>query len=278
MEEWKEKKEEAEASAKGSIHLCSFALPLTSSRSTETDRGLKEIRPLLAEYQEHLRALESGETFTPRLTGKDKGKKSKSSRDEDEDEEMSDASGEESSPKRGKKRKNDAGSAQRSAKRRKSTEEDDFIVDDDDDEELTFSDDESEGGLGPEDSEFDEASDADKDEDDEEEEEEEENDDEEEVTEESLKAKIAEVKEAITIGRTKLSEFRQQRKEAVDKLASLKKRESRAQREKNAFCSKKRSEVSFARSKLLSSFLNSISVFARRTERRFPYRPQGSRW
>lgn len=211
----------------------------------ETDRGLKELRPLLAEYQEHLHALEKGESFTPKLTGKGKSKKAKSSGDEDEDEEMSNASDDEGSPKRGKKRKGGAGSAQRSAKRRKSTEEDDFIVDDDDDEELTFSDDEesvaaSEGGVGPEDSEFDDGSDDDKDDDDKEKEEE---NDEEEVTEESLKAKIAEVKEAITMGREKLAEFRRQRKEAIDKIAGLKKRESKAQREKNAFCSKKRSEV-----------------------------------
>lgn len=128
----------------------------------------------------------------------------------------------------------------RSTKRRKSDDEDDFIVDDDEDEELTFSDDESviasEGGAGPEDSEFDENSGDEKDEDNDEEEEEE-------VTEESLRVKIAEAQQAITEGRAQLSEYRRLRKEAVDSLATLKKREHKAQREKNAFCSKKRSEV-----------------------------------
>ena len=66
---------------------------------------------------------------------------------------------------------------------------------------------------------------------------------EDEVTPESLKAKIEEVKQAIKDGRAQLNIFRQQRKDASDMLASLKKRQSDAQRRKNAFCSLKRSEV-----------------------------------
>ena len=216
--------------------------------SSETDQLLKQTRPLLAEYKEHLEALEQGESFTPKLTG---NSKKKASFDEDEDQEMSNA--EDDSPKRGTKRKSMGGAASRSAKRRRSNDEDDFIVDDDEDEELTFSDDddsvaasEGEGSEGPEDSEFDENS-GDENSDDE--------DNEgkvEEVTVETLQAKIQETQEAITLGRTQLSEFRRLRKEAVDAIATLKKREQKAQREKNAFCSKKRSEVRFIACPLVS--------------------------
>lgn len=59
----------------------------------------------------------------------------------------------------------------------------------------------------------------------------------EEVTEESLGAKLDEAKAVIKVGREQLSEFRKQKKEATDALSSLKKKESKAQREKNAFCS-----------------------------------------
>ena len=66
---------------------------------------------------------------------------------------------------------------------------------------------------------------------------------EEEVTPEILRTKIEEVKQAIKDGRVQLSAFRQQRKDAVDMLATLKKKQNEAQRRKNAFCSLKRSEV-----------------------------------
>ena len=72
---------------------------------------------------------------------------------------------------------------------------------------------------------------------------EEDEEEEEEVTVESLKAKIEDVKQAIKDGREQLNVFRQQRKDAVDALATLKKRQNEAQRKKNAFCSLKRSEV-----------------------------------
>lgn len=225
MKEWKRKKEEAEINAK------------------ETEQTLKQLRPILAEYEEHLKALQSGESFTPKLTGSGKSKKVRKSSDaSDEDAVMSDAS-DASSPKRGKKRKA-GGEGKRAAKRRKSgrsDDDDDFIVDDDED--LTFSDTESskgsdDGGDEPADSEWDEVSNASKDDEDDEQAEEEE------VTEESLRAKIDEYKEAIKQGRTDLSDFRRIRKEAADAIASLKKSEQKAQREKNAFCSKKRSEFS----------------------------------
>ncbi|GJE84682.1 nuclear GTPase SLIP-GC [Phanerochaete sordida] len=228
MDEWKDKKQEAEAAAK------------------EMDQTLKQLRPMLAEYEEHLKALKDGASFTPKLTGSGKAKKAhKKADDSDDDAEMSNAS-DDSSTKRGKKRKA-GGDGKRKAKRRKSDtfdDDDDFIVDDDED--LAFSDTESEkgsedGGDGPADSEWDEASNASKDDNDEGDDEDKE---EEEVTEEGLQAKIDEHKDAIKQGRTELSEFRRLRKEATDAIASLKKREHKAQREKNAFCSRKRSEFS----------------------------------
>ncbi|KAH9951754.1 Dynamin family-domain-containing protein [Amylocystis lapponica] len=217
-DEWKDKKSEAEDSAR------------------ETDKQLKQIREYLAEYQEHLKALETGEEFVPRLTGKSKSKKS------------------EESVSAGKKRKNTRGGKQGSSKKRKSeiNDNDHMSVDDDDDDiddDLEFSDDDSDKQSVPEDEKdsSDNDSDSESDSGSESDSDNENNDDdeeEEEVTAESLKVKIDETKEAIKAARVQLSDFRKQRKEASDMLASLKKKELKAQREKNAFCSLKRSEFS----------------------------------
>ena len=67
-------------------------------------------------------------------------------------------------------------------------------------------------------------------------------------TEESLQAKIVDANDAVKAGRERLSEARKAKKDAIDYLAGLKKKESHAQKSKNAFCSLKRSEVSFASS------------------------------
>lgn len=64
------------------------------------------------------------------------------------------------------------------------------------------------------------------------------------VTEDFLKAKIKEGKTAIKALRVKLTDTREMQKEASDKLATLKKSLTKAQREKNAFCSLERSKVS----------------------------------
>ena len=71
-------------------------------------------------------------------------------------------------------------------------------------------------------------------------------DEEGEETEESLQAKIVDANDAVKAGRERLSEARKAKKDAIDYLAGLKKKESHAQKSKNAFCSLKRSEVSFA--------------------------------
>ena len=58
-----------------------------------------------------------------------------------------------------------------------------------------------------------------------------------------MEAKIEATKTLLKDNRVTLSELRQLRKDAADMLATLKKKEGKAQRDKNAFCSLKRSEV-----------------------------------
>ena len=186
---------------------------------------LGEIRAYIHEYEEHKEALENGQPFERRLTAKKMGSKS-------------------GSGPRGKKRKNTRGD-KKSAKRRRASDSD-FEDDDDDfiDDESDSSESELEGnGSGSEDegsnASGSEASDKESDG----EEPEDQINVDEEVTVESLEEKIKEAKEAIKAGRTQLSEYRKQKKEANDKLATLKKKQMKVQRDKNAFCSLRRSEV-----------------------------------
>lgn len=210
------------------------------------NENLQEIRPILSEYQAHLKALQKGEDFTPELTGKSKKQKQKEKpKRGDEDEDMSEVEelvGDDIP--RGKKRKHSPAPKARSSKKRRiiDDDDDDFLVDDDG--ELIFSDDDDDAkssAHGPDTSDQGSDSEAEKDED----EDMNKSDDEEEepVTEESLKAKIKEAQELVTQFRAELSSCREQRKTAMDALATLKKREGKAQRQKNAFCSRKRSEV-----------------------------------
>lgn len=204
---WKEKKSDAEKAAK------------------ELDSRLKEIRGYLAEYEAHLQALRNGEPFEPLLTKtKTKGEKPETTNS--------------------RKRKNTRG-GKKSTKRRRSDNTDSMSIDDDfiDDDDLDFSDDSdkdsgNDSGSDPDSDDSKSGSDSDDDGNGGE------NEGEEEITVESLEAKITEAKDAIKAGRVQLSEFRKQRKEASDTLATLKKKQLKAQREKNAFCSLKRSEFS----------------------------------
>lgn len=209
----------------------------------DIDGTLKEIRPMLQEHKDHLKALRDGESFTPELTAKkSKGKKKRA---------RSSTPDSDSSSPAGKKRKRSSGK-EPSSKRRRSDpmdeDDDDFIVDDD--EELDFDDDEdsedkkSHKGSDDDDDDGDDDDDN-KDQSDSETEGGEDEDDqmEEGVTEESLQKKIEETDTAIKEGRVQLSEQRRLRKEAMDQLAALKKKQDILQREKNAFCSLKRSEV-----------------------------------
>ncbi|OCH93605.1 hypothetical protein OBBRIDRAFT_832536 [Obba rivulosa] len=217
-DEWKQKKTDAESNMKA------------------CEQGLKQVREYLKEYEEHLSALENGREFVPRLTassGKGKAK-----------------------PSSGKKRKNARDGKKGSPKKQKtghSDDEDDlmsvddlddFIVDDDDDE-IEVIDSASDMGSNKEDSDDEKDSDSDNSksgsESDEDEDAEEEVD---EVTVDSLKAKIQEAKDALKAGRMQLNEFRKERKDAIDTLATLKKRQTEAQREKNAICSLRRSGYS----------------------------------
>lgn len=169
--------------------------------------------------------MEHGEEFVPVLTAKRKPK--------------------EAETQRGKKRKNTREGGRGSPKRRKNDDsgdedDDDFI---DDDEEMTFSDEDEDSDKGSEKGSDDEDEENNED-DGSENENEDEDEEEEEVTEETLKAKILEADTGIKEGRIALSEQRRLRKEAMDALATIKKRQTKAQRAKNAFCSLKRSEVS----------------------------------
>ncbi|CDO74067.1 hypothetical protein BN946_scf185043.g117 [Trametes cinnabarina] len=239
-DEWKTKKARAEDAAK------------------DIDAQLKQSRAILQEYQEHLKALENGEPFEPKLTAKKATLKRNAESDEDPHpgSHSSSESGDEpeSSSREGKrKRKHRSDGRGGYSKKRRAAQADDanaMDVDDDefmDDDNLGFSESDSDSYAksnsdsssgSDSDSDSSAASDSERDED---------QDVVEnvvEVTMESLKAKIEEVKQALKDGRVQLSEFRKQRKEASDTLATLKKRQNKAQREKNAFCSLKRSEFS----------------------------------
>lgn len=176
------------------------------------DTELQGLRNHLREYNAHLEALENGDTFVPTLTGKGVSGKGSS----------------------GKKRKNYRKGKTGSPKRRRSglsdDDDDDFFVSDDDSStaESIDSDDES-------DSDHDEDFGSDT---------EDVGVDEDQETEDSLKEKIKESKDAIKDARERLSSARKQKKDASDHLSILSKNLAKVQREKNAFCSLKRSEVS----------------------------------
>lgn len=197
------------------------------------DKDNRHLRALLAEYQDHLSALKDGRSFTPELTAP--GRKSPKPKSES----------------KSKKRKNARDGKQGSSKRRRSSEDSDqegsleFPSDSEEEEESDF-------GHTDEESEIEEDSDDDSEKDVDEgldassDVEIIEDVEADEVTEESLKEKIKITKEKLKAGRERLQESRKQKKIAVDGLIALKKNDAKTQREKNAFCSLKRSEVSQA--------------------------------
>jgi septal ring factor EnvC (AmiA/AmiB activator) len=220
--EWKKKKSEAEKSAKGLPSYTSSFCPRADD-ILAIEAELKTIREHLREYEEHLQALKDNKPFAPTLTGKSakatatRGKKRKNSR-----------GGKNGSPK---KRRNSPDNDEDESMESDSDSDSDSDVDSDfasdkgSDDEQT--DDESKSGSDSE------GSDTGDDED----------QSDSEVTEEDLKEKIKDTKEAVKSGRNRLSEARKQKKESVDYLSTLKKNITKAQKEKNAFCSLKRSEV-----------------------------------
>jgi len=190
----------------------------------DIEAQLMEVRAFIDEHKTHVEALEKGETYVSRLT-------------------IQKSSG---SDQKRKRPRNDNTS---SSKRRK-------VNDDSDEEDIDMDDDDS---FIVSDNDVSEYEMEDKDEDEDEDGDEDETDpaksdsgsdvfkedtaEEEPVTIGSLKAKIEEGKAAVQAGRKRLNEMRKAKKEAGDVLTKLKKEQSKAQKEKNAFCSLKRSEV-----------------------------------
>jgi hypothetical protein len=170
----------------------------------DIDAGLKQIRAILKEHEEHLEAVEAGEPYKP--------------------------NGAFSSTAAGKKRKRGHGSDGGTPKRRKADDSDDDAQDDSEFEMDSDAEMHSERGTEPAGT-----SNGASDEDDEQEEEPEP------LSEEELKAKIVECKDAVKAGREQLNEVRRERKEASDAITKAKRDEAKAQKDKNSFCSLKRS-------------------------------------
>ena len=169
------------------------------------------------EHQAHLEALENGETFVPTL------KKNKL-------------------PVNGKKRKSTGKMKQGPTKRRRSVaseadEEDELMESDDGVSEYSADSDSDVDGDDNRDHE--DAKSSGEEPDSSEVEDEEVTD----LTEGDLKEKIQEAKDAIKAGREMLKDAQIAKKEAADALSSVEKGQVKTQREKNAFCSLKRSEV-----------------------------------
>ncbi|ESK97641.1 hypothetical protein Moror_17503 [Moniliophthora roreri MCA 2997] len=179
---------------------------------------LKGLRKQISEHEKHLEAIRNGETFKPTLPRPSRKVKSK-------------------------KRKNKRGGKKESPKRRRGSDVDDnsdMSDFDDSDADKDESDSDGDSARGSDDeSDSGECKDSDS---------EQEGDDEEgeseEHTEESVKAKIQQTKDAIKDARARLSAARSEKKEVDDKLASLAKSLVKIQKRKNAFCSLKRSEFS----------------------------------
>ncbi|KAJ7667949.1 hypothetical protein DFH06DRAFT_1280748 [Mycena polygramma] len=191
------------------------------------EKEMKHCRAVHAEHREHLELFKEGKPFVPRLTAKktdkpvkaDGPKKRKNTR-----------SGKKGSPKRHRSESLDSDDED------KSEEESDAS---DSASDASDSDSDSESGSDSDASDEEEDSDDDKDSD-----VESVHDMEEDITEESIKLEIAEAKKLVDDTRQRLNAARTTKKEASDHLATLKKKATQAQKEKNAFCSIKRSEYS----------------------------------
>ncbi|KAH8118439.1 hypothetical protein DFH11DRAFT_1849817 [Phellopilus nigrolimitatus] len=204
---WKEKKTDAETISK------------------DVTEEMRAIRAKITEHQEHLNALEEGVPFTSNHSEKDGEKKN------------------------GKKRKSTHSGRGGSSKRKKndfdSEEEAECALDPDaDDDEMDLDDfidnDSIKSSGSNEEGDRNDSDKSDSDDSDNADSEAEEAP----VTIDDVKTKIAEGKAGIKSARERLSEARKQRKEAVDMLSTLEKKKTKAQRDKNAFCSLKRSEFS----------------------------------
>jgi hypothetical protein len=97
----------------------------------------------------------------------------------------------------------------------------------------------------------------------------------EEETEESLETKLESAKEGIKALRQTIKETKTTKRDSSDKISTLQKQLAKAQKEKNAFCSLKRSEVCTVSPFPRPLSLICLVVLSRRPEGRFPNRPQG---
>jgi hypothetical protein len=154
----------------------------------------------------------------------------------------------------GKKRKNGSSRQKESRKRRKGEDSEDDNDDDESTAESSASDSDvdcvsdSDAEDASQGESHQESSDSDSDEDDETDTQsdsgsEAQDEGDEEISVDSLKAKISELQEATKVLRDQLSSANATEREATDALATLKQLQVDAQREKNGFCSLKRSEV-----------------------------------
>ncbi|KAG6894378.1 hypothetical protein C0992_006392 [Termitomyces sp. T32_za158] len=185
-------------------------------------KELKGLREVLAKDQGQLKALKDGRSFTPRLTAEkskpNKGKTKKTSVFHPS-----------------KKRKNTRGGKKMSSKRlcNSDIDDDEFISSDDSDIESDIESSEDKGDSDEESNVSDADSSPGSD-----------GEGNDEVTQELLRGKIKENKGSIKSVRQRWSETRKLKKDADHALANLKKNIAKAQQEKNAFCSKRRSEFS----------------------------------
>lgn len=210
--------------------------------SLATDREIKELRPVIIEYKEHLQALKDGEPFEPILTAP---------KDEEAEESSS------------KKRKRGGGG--RKAKRHRGDggeddgmdldDDDDFINDRDEDED-DDADTDAEDAMVEDVLNLDDVIDIDSDSDDivvlsdsddpdasQSKKKGKTKKSAEPVTQESLKEIIAKKDTEHKALRQRLAEQKKARQEAVAKLNEYKKTSSKLQKDKNGFCSIKRNEV-----------------------------------
>ncbi|KAF9263480.1 hypothetical protein L218DRAFT_979928 [Marasmius fiardii PR-910] len=175
----------------------------------DIDTELKELRELIAQYQQGLEAIQNGESFKPAPK---------------------------SSAQKGKKRKNKRGGKGGSAKRRRSGN-----LDSDEGEDESDEDSDHESSSDPDSSESEEDKDSDVESDGQSEKSDLED---QEYTEDIVKAKIKELRDAAKEARSRLTAVRSEKKEVEDRLTTLAKALGKIQKRKNAFCSLKRSEFS----------------------------------
>jgi hypothetical protein len=202
---------------KGNLNAIHVSFKLTTL-ITELEGQLEDTREQMHEHQAHLEALEKGETFVPSL------KKNKL-------------------PAGGKKRKSTGKMKQGPTKRRRSVaseadEEDELMESDEDISDYSG---DSDSDMDSDDNRDHESAKSSGEEPDSSEVEDEEITN---LTESDLEEKIQEAKDAIKVGREMLKDAQTAKKEAADALSSVEKGQAKTQREKNAFCSLKRSEVS----------------------------------